>query len=223
MFKFSFTPMLGLVTLFTLSGSTPARANVFSDAPVPDDRIIAIAAPYNEGLHQLLVIQQVADDKACWRESNPSNGPIGVDPLLAYFDFTGICGRSTDSNGYSVRLGGQDLGWRYSLQMVKQDGDLRLMGMPTGNRQAAKLDIGRVGGWQEGFVKIQLNPGWRMTQRTYLGEPLGHIYFSHDQPIAAFNPSSDADNVVNAVAPVTPNVAQPSRASVVVPTITPFR
>jgi hypothetical protein len=223
MFKFSFTPLLGLVTLFTLSGSTPARASMFSDTPVPHDRIIAIAAPYNEGLHQLLVIQQVADDQACWRESNPSNGPIGVDPLLAYFDFTGICGRSTDSNGYSVRLGGQDLGWRYSLQIVKQDGDLRLMGMPTGNRQAAKLDIGRVGGWQEGFVKIQLNPGWRMTQRTYLGEPLGHIYFSHDQPIAAFNPSPNPANVVNAVAPITPNATQPSRASVVVPTITPFR
>jgi hypothetical protein len=222
MFKFSFTPMLGLVTLFTLSGSTPARANVFSDAPVPDDRIIAIAAPYNEGLHQLLVIQQVADDKACWRESNPSNGPIGVDPLLAYFDFTGICGRSTDSNGYSVRMGGQDLGWRYSLQMVKQDGDLRLMGVPTGNRQAAKLDIGHVGGWQEGFVKIQLNPGWHMTQRTYLGEPLGHIYFSHDQPIAAFNAPVNAPPVVNATAPVTPDAAQPSRASVVIPT-TPFR
>jgi Protein of unknown function (DUF3747) len=222
MFKFSLTPMLGLLALFTLSGDRPAQANVFSDAPVADDRIIAVAAPYNEGLHQLLVIQQVADDKACWRESNPANGPTNVDPLLAYFDFTGICGRSTDSNGYSVRLGGQDLGWRYSLQMVKQDGDLKLVGVPTGNRNAPKLDIGQVGGWQEGFVKIHLNPGWQMTQRTYLGEPLGHIYFTHNQPIAAFNASPDQHNAVNASAPQRAEVTQPSRASVVVPT-TPFR
>jgi Protein of unknown function (DUF3747) len=227
MFKLPFltrpwaTSFVGLTSLCVLSGATPAQANVFSDIPIAGDRIIAVAAPYNEGLHQLLVIQQVADDKACWRESNPVAGPVSVDPLLAYFDFTGICGRSTDSNGYSVRLGGQDMGWRYSLQIVKQDGDLRLVGMPTGNRNAPKLDIGHVGGWQEGFVKVHLNPGWQMTQRTYLGEPLGHIYFTNDQPLTAFS----APSSVNAAVTAKPSgsvqsqgTAQPSRASVVIPT-----
>jgi Protein of unknown function (DUF3747) len=228
MFKFPFLTrpfsavLLGSLSLFSLSGSTPAQANVFSETPVANDRIIAIAAPYNEGLHQLLVIQQVGDNKACWRESRSASGPVQVDPLLAYFDFTGICGRSTDSNGYSIRLGGQDLGWRYSLQTVKQDGDLLLMGVPTGNRNAPKIAIGSVGGWHEGFVKIHLNAGWHMTQRTYLGEPLGHIYFTNDQSLTALNQSNDRVTATSGAKPYgnaeTTQAAQADRASLIVPT-----
>jgi Protein of unknown function (DUF3747) len=239
MFKFPFltrpfsTLLVGGLSLFSLSSSAaPAQANVFSETPVDDDRIIAIAAPYNDGLHQLLVIQQVATDKSCWRESSAASGPVQVDPLLAYFDFTGICGRSTDSNGYSIRLGGQDLGWRYSLQTVKQDGDLLLVGMPTNNRNAPKLAIGHVGGWHEGFVKIHLNPGWQMSQRTYLGEPLGHIYFTNNQSLAALSqPQADttlsqpqADTVNTAITPQPDRVVEPTsaaqdnRASLIVPT-----
>ncbi len=225
MFKLPFlihpwaTSLVGLTSLFALSGTTPVQANVFSDIPIARDRIIAVAAPYNDGLHQLLVIQQVADDQACWRESTSLTGAVSVDPLLAYFDFTGICGRSTDSNGYSVRLGGQDLGWRYSLQIVKQDGDLWLMGVPTGNRNAPKLAIGHVGGWQEGFVKVHLNPGWQMTQRTYLGEPLGHIYFTHDQPLTAFSEPNSVNAATMSNRTMESNgKVQPSRASFVIPT-----
>jgi Protein of unknown function (DUF3747) len=228
MLKFPFltqplaTLLVSGLSLFSLSSSTPAQANVFSETPVADDRIIAIAAPYNDGLHQLLVIQQVADDKACWRESRVGAGPVPVDPLLAYFDFTGICGRSTDSNGYSIRLGGQDLGWRYSLQTVKQDGDLLLMGVPTNNRNAPKIVIGSVGGWDAGFVKIHLNPGWQMTQRTYRGEPLGHIYFTHDQSLAALSQPPTSTNAARTPKPdrldeSTPTV-QTDRASLIVPT-----
>ncbi len=218
------TSLVGLASLFALSGTTPVQANVFSAIPVASDRIIAVAAPDNDGLHQLLVIQQATDDQACWRESSPLAGTVSVDPLLAYVDFTDICGRSTDSNGYSVRLGGQDLGWRYSLQIVQQDGDLWLMGVPTGSRNAPKLAIGQVGGWQEGFVKVHLNPGWQMTQRTYLGEPLGHIYFTHDQPLTAFSASGAVHPAAKPNAPALSDgtqsrgTMQPSRASVVIPT-----
>lgn len=192
--KYSFlTPLLAFASLVV---ALPARANIFNQQPVPDNRIVAVAAPYNEGLHQLLVIQQVNDDQRCWQESAVSAGPIKVDPLLAYFDFTGICGRSTDSNGYSIRLAGQDLDWRYGLQVVKQDNDLLLMGMPTGNKDSPKLAIGRVGGWDTGFVKIHLNPGWRMTQRTYQGEALGHVYFTHDQPLAAFKQQAEETEAI---------------------------
>jgi N-acetylmuramoyl-L-alanine amidase len=228
MFKFPFltrpfsTILVGGLSLFSLSSSTPAQANVFSETPVDDDRIIAIAAPYNDGLHQLLVIQQVATDKSCWRESSAAAGPVQVDPLLAYFDFTGICGRSTDSNGYSIRLGGQDLGWRYSLQTVKQDGDLLLVGVPTNNRNAPRLTIGHVGGWHEGFVKIHLNPGWQMSQRTYLGEPLGHIYFTNNQSLAALSQPNATANTAVAPKPYgivePPTSVQGDRASLIVPT-----
>jgi hypothetical protein len=205
MMKFS-----GLVTIITslvaVTGSNvrPASAGLFSDMAIPNDRIIAIAAPYNEGLHQLLVVQQLDREQPCWEElptiakGTVADGAIAIEPLLSNFDFTGICGRSTDSNGYSIRLGNQDLGWRYSLQVEKQDGDLLLVGIATNNRKAPKLRIGHVGGWREGFAKIHLNPGWRMTQRTYLGEPLGHFYFTHDHPLAAFAASKP-------IAPQSPN------------------
>jgi N-acetylmuramoyl-L-alanine amidase len=162
----------------------PAQANVFGSREIPSDRVIAVTSPYGENQHQLLVIQQLESDRQCWREI--SGSPTQVDPLLVNFDFTGICGRSIDSNGYSIRLANQDLGWRYGLRIVKRDGDMLLLGSPTGNKNAPELLIGRVGGSHDGFAKIQLNPGWRMTQRTYGGTTLGHVYFTHDQSLTAF-------------------------------------
>jgi hypothetical protein len=215
MMKFSgFVTIITSVVALTGSSIRPAQAGLFSDMAVPNDRIIAIAAPYNEGLHQLLVVQQLGREQPCWQElpaiSNGTiaNGTVAVEPLLGNFDFTGICGRSTDSNGYSIRLGNQDLGWRYSLQVEKQDDDLHLVGVATNNRKAPKLRIGQVGGWREGFVKIHLNPGWRMTQRTYLGEPLGHFYFTHDQSLAAFAATTTAARPSQAI----PSQSMPSQS-----------
>jgi N-acetylmuramoyl-L-alanine amidase len=171
-----------------LSGSS-VQAGIFSHAEIAPDRIVAVASPYGEGMHQLLVIQQISDDRNCWREFG--QGPIEVDPLLVNFDFTNICGRSLDSNGYSIRMNNQDLGWRYSLRITRRDGDLHLVGVPTGNNNAPELLIGRVGGTVEGFAKLQLMPGWRMTQRTYQGDRLGHIYFTHEQSLTAFQQQQD--------------------------------
>jgi Protein of unknown function (DUF3747) len=175
------TPLAVLSSLLVV---TPAYASAFGQLEIPTDRVVAVAAPYGENQHQLLVIQQLDAYRQCWSES--STTPTKIDPLLVNFDFTGICGRSIDSNGYSIRLANQDLGWRYSLRMVQQNGDMFLVGTPTGNKKAPELLIGRVGGTIDGFAKIQLSPGWRMTQRSYFGEPLGHIYFTHEQPLSAF-------------------------------------
>jgi hypothetical protein len=172
------------VALFGLLAILPAQASTFGHREVASDRVVAVASPYGEGQHQLLVIQQLNASRQCWGEFGSS--PVQIEPLLVNFDFTGVCGRSIDSNGYSVRLGNQDMGWRYSLRIVKREGDMLLMGAPTGNKTAPELAIGRVGGMVDGFAKIQLNPGWRMTQRTYMGDNLGHIYFTHEQPLTAF-------------------------------------
>lgn len=84
-----------------------AQAATFGERAVAQDNFVAVAAPVgNTGRHQLLVIEQQSNRRDCWSE----NGSI-VNPLLANFDFTGICGRYTDSNGYSIRTGGQDLGF----------------------------------------------------------------------------------------------------------------
>jgi Protein of unknown function (DUF3747) len=98
---------------------------------------------------------------------------------LLQFDFTGICGRSTDSNGYSMRMGGQDWGLNYDLRILQRDRDLVLVGVPL-RGEGPSIELGRTNGITSGFVKIALNPGWRFTKRSYEGQTLGHVYLTHD-------------------------------------------
>ena len=49
-----------------------------------------------------------------------------MDPSLNRFNFTGICRRYLDSNGSSLRSGGEDLGSRVRLRLRQQGRDLRL-------------------------------------------------------------------------------------------------
>ncbi|HHP7244144.1 MAG TPA: DUF3747 domain-containing protein, partial [Elainellaceae cyanobacterium] len=130
--------------------------------------------------HQLLILEQISDTRSCWREMG--DNPTRVEPLLLNFDFTGICGRSTDSNGYSIRIAGEDLGLDYSLRIVNRDGTLVLLGAPF-NRQGRSFEIGRADGVASDYVKITLNPEWRFTKRTYNGRTLGHVYLTRDTPL----------------------------------------
>jgi N-acetylmuramoyl-L-alanine amidase len=163
--------------------ATPAGAAVrFEQQEVEQSRMIAIAAPIGSGQsHQLLILEQVNNSRPCWRER--AGSLTLVEPLLLEFDFTNICNRSTDSNGYSVRVAGEDLGWRYALRVVKQDGNLMLLAVPTIDRTTPPIQIGRVNGITSGFAKFSLNSGWRFTRRVYNGQPIGHIYLTHDQSL----------------------------------------
>jgi N-acetylmuramoyl-L-alanine amidase len=179
-------PLLRSATLAALglgvsSIPDPAIAASFSNTEIDQNRIVAIASPYGKNLHQLLIVEQIKDSRPCWQEAGSS--PTVIEPTLTKFDFTGICNRSTDSNGYSVRVGGQDMGWRYSLRIVKRDGDMKLVAVPTASRNAPELEIGTANGLTDGFAKIQLNSGWRMTKRVYNGQKLGHIYLTNDQSL----------------------------------------
>ena len=73
------------------------------------------------------------------------NGPTTVKPLLATFDFTGICGRYMDSNGYSVRIGGNGS----ATPAVMLDEDIVLMSTgPNGD----EVVMARAGGLDDGYV-----------------------------------------------------------------------
>lgn len=160
----------------------PVQAAQFSQGEVNQNRLIAIAAPIGSGAsHQLLVLEQLNNSRSCWQEKGAN--PTQVDPLLLNFDFTNICSRSTDSNGYSVRVGNQDLGWRYSLRIVKQQGNMVLMAVPNTDRNQPPLEVGKTNGITNGFAKITLNPGWRFTRRVYNGQMVGHVYLTNDQPL----------------------------------------
>ncbi|MCC5896468.1 MAG: DUF3747 domain-containing protein [Phormidium sp. BM_Day4_Bin.17] len=162
-----------------------AQAATFGERAVAQDNFVAVAAPVgNTGRHQLLVIEQQSNRRDCWSE----NGSI-VNPLLANFDFTGICGRYTDSNGYSIRTGGQDLGVQYNLRTVRQGADLVLQGVPfLPNRPT--IELGRAP-YANDFVRIDLNDGWEFSKRSYQGRTLGHVYLSNSQSLSALTQNSN--------------------------------
>lgn len=157
----------------------PAIAAVFEQKEVEQTKYIAIAVPLASGGHRLLILEQISDAKQCWSESGQN--PAIVEPLLLNFDFTGICGRGTDSNGYSIRVSGQDLALDYGLRIERRQQELVLIGRPHPGRKGEEMVIGRTGGISSGFMKIVLDPGWRFTRRVFNEKVLGHVYLTQDQ------------------------------------------
>lgn len=172
------------VVLAGLAAAPIARAQQFGQQPIDPNLTVAIATPVRDGaLHNLMILEQIPNQRQCWQEQGQSGGPVTVDPLLLNFDFTGACDRKTDSNGYSVRVNGQDLGVHYRLEISTRQNDLVLSARPTRDRSARPIEIGRTNGRADGLLRIQLHPGWQMARRTYNGQPVGHIYLTHDAPM----------------------------------------
>lgn len=188
--KFPFqisTPIATASAALALLCMAPAvSAATFGQQEVEQERFIAIAAPRAGGsAHQLVILEQLSDERPCWDEFGSS--PVIVDPLLVTFDFTGICGRSTDSNGYSIRVNGEDLGLQYSLRVLQQNNDLVLVAV--NDRSDTQVEVGRAYGTTTDFARLILNPGWRFTKRTLGDRVLGHIYLTYE---GAFPPGSIA-------------------------------
>jgi hypothetical protein len=208
------------LTLIAVIGSSSfvspmVKASQFSETALDQTQVIAIARPYGEGKYDLLVIEQIPKKKQCWSESG--SNPVMVTPLLLNFDFTGHCRRSTDSNGYSVRIDGTDYGLDYLLRVVPRGSELMLVGTPR-NPKMPELIIGETQGMNAGFMKIILNPGWQFTKRTYNGKPLGHFYFSGSQANITITPSNSAPAQPSpSVEPVIPTPPPSSNVEPVVP------
>lgn len=202
---------LATLALSSLTAIKPAAAALFSKVDLDPNKLLLVASPYGNNAHQLVIVEQVSNRRACWSESGSS--PTTIEPLLTSFDFTGICGRSTDANGYSIRMGDQDLGLQYSLRIVRRNGDLLLVGMPSIARNATEIPIGRAGGVTNGFAKLYLNPGWRITRRVYNNQQLGHFYLTNDQPlnsaIAAAPTPLSATRPLPVTQPTVPAVSRP--------------
>lgn len=113
-----------VIGISVLSFSLNAIAFQFDQTEVDQDRFVAIAVPRAFG-HTLVIVEQVSDRRPCWSESGSQ--PTIVDPLLLNFDFTGICGRATDSNGYSVRMAGTDLVLSHALSVQSTPSDILLV------------------------------------------------------------------------------------------------
>ncbi len=159
----------------------PAIAQ-FTEAPMSDDQAVAVAIPAGAIGYNLAVVEQIPGKQQCWAESG--SNPTIIDPLWTTFDFTGSCRRSTDSNGYSVRMDGQDTSLDYRLDVISKGDQLQLVAK---GYKGSDFVVGQTSGkaGKGDYLKINLNPGWEFTKKAYQGKELGHFFFSGDSTAIA--------------------------------------
>ncbi len=107
--------------------SQTVRASSFEEQELNQHQFAVIAAPYRHG-YNLVVLEQIPGQQKCWAETG--NSPTVIEPLFLNFDFTNACKRNSDSNNYSIRLNGRDYGLDYLTDIVEQDGELHIIGVP---------------------------------------------------------------------------------------------
>lgn len=167
---------LASVAITSLAPLSAAQAaSIFDTEEVVQSNFIAVASPFNRG-YTLIVMEQLPGKRTCWNQGGTN--PVVIDNLWDTFDFSGHCKRNRDSNGYSIRIGDEDYGLQYLLNIVQRDGDLLLVGTPRVGVQGSEILIGRTQGIAPGTLKFVLEPGWRFTKRVYQGKVLGHVYFT---------------------------------------------
>ncbi len=160
--------------------SAPVRAGaLFAAAEVDQDRFVLVAAPIGSGPRsQLNIYEQVSDRRPCFAVGE--GRPAAVNPLLASFDFSGVCSRYIDANGYSVRIGGSDLATSYRLMVSRDSRDTLLLAVPTRTGAGPEMVVARTQGLGSGFLKFDLEPGWSLKRRQFGARRLGHIYLYRD-------------------------------------------
>ena len=202
MMKLAFPVQIAALTTITLTSIIcsyrPASAIDYGELEVEQNQFVAVAVPFGNGQYNFMVIEQIAGQQKCWSESGSQ--PVTVEPLLLNFDFSGSCRRATDSNGYSIRMSGQDYGLNYLLSIVERDGELLLVGIPrSGEPNLSEVIVGRSYGISQGLLKILLNPGWRFTKRTFAEKTLGHVYLTGDRMAMNSSGIATADTIPNQV------------------------
>ena len=179
------SPLAALPLLLGLAGvvtpqQTRAQQALFGALELEQQRFVLVAAPIGTSgnRYQLNIYEQVNDRRPCFAAGNTL--PTPVNPLLATFDFTGICGRYIDANGYSLRVGGSDLATSYRLMVRADSSGTTLLALPTKSGAGPEMVVARSGGPISGFHKLHPEPGWRLMRRTYAGRRLGHLYVYSD-------------------------------------------
>ena len=153
--------------------------SLFESKPLPQDQFIVLGRPVGDSQWTLLVLEQIKPEPRCWMQRTDGL----IDPSLNRFNFTGICGRYIDSNGYSLRSGGEDQGSRLRLRLRQQNEMLLLETSHWQHPNSVLIGQAPIPLRDpNGFIRIRLNPGWRLERRVYLGKPLGHLYFAHPKP-----------------------------------------
>ncbi len=151
----------------------------------------------------LMIIEQKRAEPLCF--STVGSNPTTVLPLLAQLpDFSGICGRSTDTNGYLIRTAGRDV--KYDPVLEEENGVLVLYAKPQpfAPRGSQRFVIGQTDGISpSGYTKIFLNDGWRLARQTFNDRVTGRTYLANDLTVAQLVEQSGGEVIVQP--PTDPN------------------
>ena len=207
----------GLVAL-AAPGLAQSAPSLFGMAELDGQRFILVAAPIGSSgsRSQLNIYEQINSRRPCYAVA--PGKPAVVTPLLTSFDFSGICGRYIDANGFSVRIGERDLANTYRLSVINGANDTLLMALPTSGG-GPELVVARTQGAGTGFLKLEFEPGWRLARRHFRGRSLGHVYIYRDSwPAAEAAVSAPAGSEVPApLTPAAPAEATPKTGTVAPP------
>ena len=176
----SYLPWAGLALLSAGLVGSQAAAGVFQSQPLEQERLAVLGQPVGSQGWKLLVLEQLKPAPKCWEERRDGL----IDPALNRFNFTGICSRYLDSNGYSLRVGDDDVSPRYRLRLESQGNTLVLLAMSGSH--PTELVVGRGAiplRDRSGFVALKLEPGWQLERRMYGERSLSHVYFANPQPL----------------------------------------
>ena len=176
----SYLPWAGLALLSAGLVGSQAAAGVFQSQPLEQERLDVLGQPVGSQGWKLLVLEQLKPAPKCWEERRDGL----IDPALNRFNFSGICSRYLDSNGYSLRVGDDDVSPRYRLRLESQGNTLVLLAMSGSH--PTELVVGRGAiplRDRSGFVALKLEPGWQLERRMYGKRSLSHVYFANPQPL----------------------------------------
>jgi hypothetical protein len=197
-----------------LAAFTPwaEAAGLFNSRPLDASSFAVLARPLGRSDWNLLVLEQITPQPRCWKER-----PDGlIDPALNRFNFTGICSRYLDSNGYSLRVGDQDLASSYRLQLRQSGNELQLQASTPSDSTTLVVARAQVPlRDRDGFVALKLEPGWDLQRRTFGVQALSHVYFANAAPlpqllaIASAN-AQPAPRTRGAITSLRPPVSPPS-------------
>ncbi|WOD38901.1 DUF3747 domain-containing protein [Nodosilinea sp. E11] len=161
-------------------------AQTFDAIAINEANFLVVSVPGSAAQpHRLYIVEQVQPNPPCWSVANTVGGRTEINALWNTFDFSGVCRLQRDSNGYAIRLNGQDVaGARFEVN--QRDGDLLLQFAPS-TVSRNRITIGRTNGISStGFARITLNPGWSLAKRTFGGQIVSShlVYFTNDATLA---------------------------------------
>jgi hypothetical protein len=190
-----------LLTLSAIASATiinapqvKAQEVSFQEQPVNQEQVTVVAVPFGYQEHRLEIIEQISGKQQCWSESGTA--PVEVNLLLSNFDHTDSCRRIINTNGYTLRLNGQDERVAHVIKIVENNGELQLVAFHKDPSQPS-IVIGETNGLSNNAMKIMLNPGWQITKRVHQGQVIDHLYLSGNTGLTSNSYSATSSSSVN--------------------------